>query len=72
MNATGYINCKYNVNNYDELSRLLVKGNIVLGFVFPADFERLIKGGQPTSIQVLVNGSDANTPTSLWPINPLS
>lgn len=61
MNATGYINIKYDVNNYEELDRLLVKGNIILGFVFPADFERKVKGNQPTSIQVLVNGSDANT-----------
>jgi ABC-2 type transport system permease protein len=61
MNATGYINIKYAAGSYDELSRLLVEGDIVLGFVFPADFERKVKSGQPTTIQVLVNGSDANT-----------
>jgi ABC-2 type transport system permease protein len=61
INATGYITTKYYATNYDELNDLLVKGDIILAFVFPSDFENKIKQGSPTTIQVLVNGSDANT-----------
>jgi ABC-2 type transport system permease protein len=61
LNATGYISTNYYAQDYDELNELLVKGDIILAFVFPVDFESKIRQGVPTTIQVLVNGSDANT-----------
>jgi ABC-2 type transport system permease protein len=61
INATGYIKTEFYAHNYDELNDLLVKGDIILALVFPVDFESKIRQGVPTTIQVLVNGSDANT-----------
>lgn len=61
INATGYISANYIARNYNEINELLVKGDIILAIVFPPDFESKIKRGEPTTIQVLVNGSDANT-----------
>jgi ABC-2 type transport system permease protein len=61
INASGYITANRVAVNYDEINEMLVKGEIILAFVFPPDFENKIQRGDPAAIQVLVNGSDANT-----------
>ncbi len=61
INATGYISADYMAQDYNEINELLVKGAITLAFIFPPDFESKIRQGTPATIQVLVNGSDANT-----------
>jgi len=61
LNSTGYINIKYNVINYKEIHELLITSRIILAFIIPPDFEEQINTGQKTQIQVIANGSDANT-----------
>ncbi|MCP4580041.1 MAG: ABC transporter permease [candidate division Zixibacteria bacterium] len=61
VNATGYLEVKYNVTNYDKIHELLTNSRITLAFIIPTDFEKNIKTGQKTNIQVIANGSDANT-----------
>ncbi len=61
LNSTGYINVKYNVTNYEEIYELLITSKIILAFIIPPDFEEKTSIGQKTQIQVIANGSDANT-----------
>jgi len=61
LNSTGYINIKYNVTNYEEIYELLITSKIILAFIIPPDFEERTSISQKTQIQVIANGSDANT-----------
>jgi ABC-2 type transport system permease protein len=61
LNSTGYINVKYNVTNYEEIYELLITSKIILALIIPPDFEEKTSIGQKTQIQVIANGSDANT-----------
>lgn len=48
-------------DNYRGLQRELDSGRAMIALVIPADFAAAIDAGRTTSIQVLVDGSDANT-----------
>lgn len=48
-------------DNYRGLQRELDSGRAMIALVIPADFAAAIEAGHTTSIQVLVDGSDANT-----------
>jgi len=61
LNSTGYIDIKYNVRNYEEIYELLITSKIILAFIIPPDFAEQVNAGQKTQIQVIANGSDANT-----------
>lgn len=61
LNASGYLDVRYIVSGYDEIEKLLLKSKIILAFIVPVDFEKKLKKGETASIQVIVNGSDANT-----------
>jgi ABC-2 type transport system permease protein len=45
----------------DEIEELLVRGDIILAFILPPDFEEDIISGKTAKVQVIANGSDANT-----------
>jgi ABC-2 type transport system permease protein len=44
----------------DPIHDAMDKGIAKAAVIIPPDFERQIKGGQPTTIQVLIDGTDAN------------
>ena len=61
LSSTPYLDVDYIVNDYDEISDLFNKGEIILAFIIPLDFEKSVRLRQKTTIQLLANGSDANT-----------
>jgi len=50
-------------DNYRKIEELINKGEVMLAMVIPKDFSRLIKSGKPAPLQLIVDGSDANTAT---------
>lgn len=48
-------------DNYRSLQRDLDSGRAMIALVIPADFAAAVNSGQPASVQLLVDGSDANT-----------
>ena len=59
LNSSEYLDVLYMVENYDHIHDLFVENKIILAFIIPPDFNE--KLGENTTIQVLANGSDANT-----------
>ncbi|MBI3620827.1 MAG: ABC transporter permease [Nitrospirae bacterium] len=50
-----------NVRGYGALTRLIDLREAQVGLVIPNDFSRSLDSGRPTAVQVLLDGSDANT-----------
>lgn len=48
-------------NSYQELQQELDRGSAMIAIVIPSDFARKVKGGNKVAIQVIGDGSDANT-----------
>jgi len=59
----GYFEVKAEVDNYQELQRLLDKGGIRIGLVIPHGFSEGIVSGEEIEVQTLLDGSDGNTGT---------
>lgn len=49
------------LDRYDEIDPLLDAGRVRLALVIPADFARKLGAGREATVQVLVDGADANT-----------
>jgi ABC-2 type transport system permease protein len=57
-----YFSVRYYVSGYEEIHRLMDNRRITLAVVLPFDFSRPLKKGESTSkVQVLLDGTDANT-----------
>lgn len=54
---TGY------TDNYRDIEHQINNGQIIMALVIPKDFSRYIKSANPAPLQLLVDGSDANTAT---------
>jgi len=54
---TGY------TDNYRDIERQINNGKIMMAIIIPKDFSRYLKSGSPAPMQLLVDGSDANTAT---------
>ena len=50
-------------SNYSQLQDLLDNGQALMGLVIPVDFSRDLELNRETTIQVLMDGTDANTAT---------
>ncbi|MBI4548920.1 MAG: ABC transporter permease [Ignavibacteriae bacterium] len=61
---TEYFDFKYSVESYKEVDRLLDEGKALVAIVIPTDFTRQILSGNDAPVQVLVDGSNANTATT--------
>lgn len=61
INSSGYLDVIYLVDSYSKIEELLIKSDIILAFIFPPDFEKNLKSDKNVAIQVIANGSDANT-----------
>lgn len=59
--SSGYFIMHAAVDSYESLEELLESDEIILGLVIPPLFNKEIKSGEGGTVQVLVNGSDANT-----------
>ena len=59
--SSGYFEIENYVNSYDEITKEIDKGNIILALVIPIDFEKNIYNRRTASVQALFNGSDGNT-----------
>jgi ABC-2 type transport system permease protein len=52
-----------NVDNYRDIEHKINKGDVLLALVIPKDFSRYIRSGQAAPLQLIADGSDANTAT---------
>jgi ABC-2 type transport system permease protein len=48
-------------NNYRELGKELDRGNAMIALVIPGDFAAKVQANKPVKIQIIGDGSDANT-----------
>ncbi len=59
--ASRYFSLRYRVSAHAEISRLMNERRIWLALILPHDFSRKIKAGDSAKVQVIVDGTDANT-----------
>ncbi len=50
-------------DNYRDIERKIDSGQVMLGLIIPKDFSHYIKSGKSAPLQLLADGSDANTAT---------
>jgi ABC-2 type transport system permease protein len=58
---TEYFNFKFDVQSYDEIENLFLNSKANAAFVVPKDFGSDLLAGRATTIQILVDGADANS-----------
>lgn len=61
--ASGYFQVVARLSSYREIDRELEKGHALAVVSIPADFSQRLKAGDPAPVQLLLDGSDANTAT---------
>jgi drug efflux transport system permease protein len=61
LTSSSYFDLVGNLKSGDQIKTVLDKATAQVVIVFPDDFSRTIYSGKPTSIQILVEGVDANT-----------
>jgi len=59
----GYFNIKYHVHNRNQIYHLLDEGKVQIGIEIPTDFEKKLKKGAPSPVQLIVDGTASNTAT---------
>jgi ABC-2 type transport system permease protein len=50
-------------DNYRDIERMINSGSVIMALILPKDFSRYIESGQQAPLQLLMDGSDANTAT---------
>lgn len=50
-------------DNYRDIERRIDSGDVLLALVIPKDFSHYLESSQPAPLQLIVDGSDANTAT---------
>lgn len=63
--SSGYFVDAFGTDRYEDLGKALDDRQIQLGLVIPADFARRTQSGQATSVQIIVDGSDPTTATTV-------
>ncbi len=61
FSASPYFRLRYFAQDEKEMKRLIDEGDVKMGLVLPWDFSKTIKAEETVPIQVLIDGSDANT-----------
>ena len=56
-----FFNYRYNVSTYHEIEELFLNGRARVAIVIPTTFGHDLLGGRDSHVQILVDGSDANT-----------
>ena len=62
---SGYFDLITTISNEADIDRLLDEGSVRAVLVIPARFGWDVRTGRPTSLQVIVNGDNANTATTV-------
>ena len=62
---SGYFDLVTTISSEADIDRLLDEGSVRAVLVVPARFGRDARTGRPTSVQVIVNGDNANTATTV-------
>ena len=62
---SGYFNLNYSVNKSGDLDRLLNENDISAALVIPSEFSRNLIKGDTVSLQVLIDGSNSNTASTI-------
>jgi ABC-2 type transport system permease protein len=57
---SGYFQMDYYLTNYEELTKLLDNGEVLMGLIIPADFQRNIGRKESIEVQTIFDGSDGN------------
>lgn len=50
-------------DNYRDIERMINGGEVIMALIIPKDFSRYLEAGSPAPLQLLMDGSDANTAT---------
>ncbi|MDI6606626.1 MAG: ABC transporter permease, partial [Candidatus Omnitrophota bacterium] len=50
-------------DNYRDIERMIDKGQVLMALIIPKDFSHYIESGENAPLQLLIDGSDANTAT---------
>jgi ABC-2 type transport system permease protein len=58
-----YFKIKHYVDNYRDVERLINRSDVLMVMVIPKDFSHYIESGKKAPLQLIVDGSDANTAT---------
>jgi len=61
FSASPYFRLRFSVRDEKEMRRLIDEGKVKMGLVLPWNFSKTIKAEEMVPIQVLIDGSDANT-----------
>jgi len=59
----GYFTIKYHVSNRNQIYRLLDEGKVKIGIEIPIDFEKKLKKGITSAVQLIVDGTESNSAT---------
>jgi len=63
FSGSAYFSLISHVNNYPKAQRAVDSGQAVLALIVPVDFAKNVGSGRPASIQIILDGTDANTAT---------
>jgi drug efflux transport system permease protein len=61
--SSGYFRVAHRLDDYGEIEGLLDRGQVRMVLVVPPGFASAIHGPEPAALQVVLDGSDANTAT---------
>lgn len=50
-------------NNYRDIEQMIDSGQVMMALIIPKDFSHYIESGEAAPLQLLIDGSDANTAT---------
>ncbi len=59
--SSGYFQVYDYAQSYDEVTKLIDNGKVILAIVIPTDFEKMVNRNETVSLQALFDGSDGNT-----------
>jgi len=63
--SSGYFTLKERIEREGDLDALLTGGHVQIGLIIPPDFSANLGSGRPAMLQAIVDGSDANTATTI-------
>jgi len=63
--SSGYFTLKERIEREGDLDPLLARGRVQIGLIIPPDFSANLGSGRPALLQAIVDGSDANTATTI-------
>jgi ABC-2 type transport system permease protein len=58
-----YFTMTHHVDNRNQIYRLLEQGKIKAGIEIPKDFEKKLKMGKPSPVQLIIDGTESNAAT---------